>query len=72
MGYEHEWRTILESHDTDNGATNGDGKFIKINIERVAIGRGFLPVFDFSRRKITPRNIEDLSYALKGLLENEK
>ena len=72
-GYEHEWRTILESHDTDNGATNGDGKFIKINIERVAIGRGFLPVvFDCDRGNNIPRNIEDLSYALKGLLKNEK
>jgi len=50
-----------------------NSEFVKINIERVVIGRGFLPVvFDFSRRKITPRNIEDLSYALKGLLENEK
>ena len=72
-GYEHEWRTILEPHDTDNGATNGDGKFININIERVAIGRGFLPVvFDCDRGNNIPRNIEDLSYALKGLLKNEK
>lgn len=71
--YERECRIIFDSYDADNGATNGDGKFVNINIERVVIGRGFLPVvFDFSRRKITPRNIEDLSYALKGLLENEK
>jgi len=33
----------LDSYDTDNGATNGDGKFI--NIERVAIGRGFCLLF---------------------------
>jgi len=72
-GYEHEWRTILEPHDTDNGATNGDGKFININIERVVIGRGFLPVvFDCDRGNNIPRNIEDLSYVLKGLLKNEK
>lgn len=60
--YEREWRTILN-----------DNKFVKINIERVAIGRGFLPVvFDCDRSKSIPRNIEDLSYALKGLLKNEK
>ncbi|WP_314704129.1 hypothetical protein [Campylobacter rectus] len=61
----------MDSYDTDNGATNGDGKFI--NIERVAIGRGFLPVvFDCDRGNSIPQNIEDLSYALKGLLKNEK
>lgn len=61
----------MDSYDTDNGATNGDGKFI--NIERVVIGRGFLPVvFDCDRGNNIPRNIEDLSYALKGLLKNEK
>ncbi|MFC2344219.1 hypothetical protein, partial [Campylobacter sp.] len=60
--YEREWRTILN-----------DNKFININIERVVIGRGFLPViFDIDRGNRIPRNIEDLSYALKGLLKNEK
>lgn len=72
-GYEHEWRIILDSYDADNGATNGDGKFININIERVVIGRGFLPIiFNFDRGNSIPRNIEDLSYVLKGLLKNEK
>lgn len=71
--YERECRIILDPYDTDNGATNGDGKFISINIERVVIGRGFLPViFDYDRSKSIPRNIEDLSYALRGLLKNEK
>lgn len=63
----------MDSYDTDNGATNGDGKFININIERVVIGRGFLPIiFNFDRGNSIPRNIEDLSYVLKGLLKNEK
>ena len=71
--YERECRIILDSYDADNGATNGDGKFVNINIERVVIGRGFLPViFDIDRGNRIPRNIEDLSYALKGLLKNEK
>nr|WP_314787803.1 DUF2971 domain-containing protein [uncultured Campylobacter sp.] len=71
--YEREYRIIFDSYDADNGTTNGDGKFVNINIERVVIGRGFLPViFDIDRGNRIPRNIEDLSYALKGLLKNEK
>lgn len=71
--YENECRIIVEPHDADNGTTGKDGKFIKINIERVVIGRGFLPVvFDCDRGNNIPRNIEDLSYVLKGLLKNEK
>lgn len=63
----------MDSYDADNGVTNGDGKFINISIERVAIGRGFLPIiFNFDRGNGIPRNIEDLSYVLKGLLKNEK
>lgn len=71
--YEREYRTILDPYDTSNGADDKNGEFVKINIERVVIGRGFLPViFDIDRCNRIPRNIEDLSYALKGLLKNEK
>ncbi|RRD52427.1 DUF2971 domain-containing protein [Campylobacter rectus] len=72
-GYEHEWRIILDPHDTSNDVDDKNSEFVKINIERVVIGRGFLPViFDCDRGNNIPRNIEDLSYALKGLLKNEK
>lgn len=71
--YERECRIILDPHDTSNDVDDKNGEFVKINIERVVIGRGFLPVvFDCDRGNNIPRNIEDLSYALKGLLENEK
>lgn len=56
--YERECRIIFDSYDADNGATNGDGKFVNINIGRVVIGRGFLPVvFDCDRDNNAPRNI---------------
>nr|WP_314747931.1 DUF2971 domain-containing protein [uncultured Campylobacter sp.] len=71
--YEREYRTILDPHDTSNDVDDKNGEFVNINIERVVIGRGFLPViFDYDRSKSIPRNIEDLSYALRELLKNEK
>ena len=73
--YERECRIILDSYDAaDNGATNGDGKFININIERVAIGRGFLPItFDYNRDYSTVfDNIDRLSFAIKGILNDDR
>ena len=63
----------MDPHDTSNDVDDKNGEFVNINIERVVIGRGFLPViFDYDRSKSIPRNIEDLSYALRELLKNEK
>ena len=40
--YERECRIILDPHDTSNDVDDKNGEFVKINIERVVIGRGFL------------------------------
>ena len=61
----------MDPHDTSNDVDDKNSEFVKINIERVVIGRGFLPRINYGENNIAC-NLKCLINAIKHILNDDK